>query len=190
MFVADGSTSGLLYETMKAKYRLPGAVRPTEPLGIDAINSISAAMENRENTFVSLSHKNKEVAVPVAAHGNGPKIALPATSLQSMMPENVSSLVAVPSQMPQNMPPVQTTVTEIPQLNLLPGQAPSTTTFGSGELSIGDGGSGSKRRRTTRSKSTKRMRSESVKFLNISLLLFLLSYYLFSVFLICSIVLK
>ncbi|KAK7379253.1 hypothetical protein VNO80_04708 [Phaseolus coccineus] len=112
----DGSTSGLLYETIKAKYRLPGAVRPTEPLGIGAINSISAAMTNRENTYVSLSHKNKEAAVLVAAH--------------------------VPSQLPKNMPPVQTTVVEIPQLNLLPSQEQSTATSGSGELSIGDGGSG------------------------------------------------
>ncbi|ESW35391.1 hypothetical protein PHAVU_001G231400 [Phaseolus vulgaris] len=111
----DGCTSGLLYETMKAKYRLPGAIKPIEPLGIGATNSISAAMTSRENTYVSLSHKNKEAAVVVAAH--------------------------VPSQVPENMSPVQTTVAEIPQLNLLPSQEQSTATSGSWELSTGDGSS-------------------------------------------------
>jgi len=189
MFIADGCTSGLLYETMKAKYRLPGAIKPIEPLGIGATNSISAAMTSRENTYVSLNHKNKEAAVVVAAHGNGPKSSLPATSPQSMMSKNVPFVVAVPSQVPENMSPVQTTVAEIPQLNLLPSQEQSTATSCSWELSTGDGSSGSKRRTNIRSKRSKRTRLESVKFIHSHFFTKFHTIFV-NVFLMCPIILK
>ncbi|KAG4975119.1 Double-stranded RNA-binding protein 4 [Glycine soja] len=147
--ILDGATSGLLYETIKSKYSTFGAVRSTKS---ECINASSAVVE----------HVPSLVAVPVAANGNETKVALtvPSFNQECQMREHVSSVQAI-------------TITEVPNLNLLPGPEQSTAGvscelsigIGSGALSIGDGsrelsvgdGSGSKKRKRNKSKANKKL---------------------------------
>ncbi|KHN13558.1 Double-stranded RNA-binding protein 4 [Glycine soja] len=147
--ILDGATSGLLYETIKSKYSTFGAVRSTKS---ECINASSATVK----------HVPSLVAVPVAANGNETKVALPVPSFnqECQMREHVSSVQAI-------------TITEVPNLNLLPGPEQSTASvscelsidIGSGALSIGDGsrelsvgdGSGSKKRKRNKSKANKKL---------------------------------
>ncbi|RZB53840.1 Double-stranded RNA-binding protein 4 [Glycine soja] len=149
MSILDGATSGLLYETIKSKYSTFGAVRSTKS---ECINASSATVK----------HVPSLVAVPVAANGNETKVALPVPSFnqECQMREHVSSVQAI-------------TITEVPNLNLLPGPEQSTAGvscelsigIGSGALSIGDGsrelsvgdGSGSKKRKRNKSKANKKL---------------------------------
>ncbi|KAL2333239.1 hypothetical protein Fmac_014452 [Flemingia macrophylla] len=102
--LADGATSGILYEMVKKKYTLFAKARLSKyDECIDDLHDSLVAMGKIDVTL-SLDHKGKEVTVPVAANNNETRIALPEPS----------------SEMPEHVPSPQATVTEVPYLNLPP----------------------------------------------------------------------